>query len=88
MAGGPLGNMFDSVFDLGPYVNYQNVSQVTSFPDLRMFPQLKCSKTTREELGHSVAGCARTTGHDCARTNPSRVESVVAISAEKKLISS
>ena len=45
------------------------------------------AKFTREELGHSVAGCARTTGHDCARTNPSRVESVVAISAEKKLIS-
>ena len=43
--------------------------------------------TTREELGHSVAGCARTAGNDCARTNPSRVETVVPISAEKKLIS-
>ena len=25
---------------------------------------------TRGELGHSVVACARTTGHDCARTNP------------------
>ena len=30
----------------------------------------KASQYTWEELGHSVAACARDTGHDCSRTNP------------------
>ena len=27
---------------------------------------------TREEPGHNVAACARTTGHGCVRINPTR----------------
>ena len=42
---------------------------------------------TREELGHSVIGCSRTSGHDCARANPSRGKSHGVISPEKKFTS-
>ena len=43
-------------------------------------------KSTQEELGHSVIGCARTTCHDCARTNQSRGKSHGVFSSEKKLL--
>ena len=38
------------------------------------------SNCTQEELGHIVAAWARTIGHDCGSTNPSRVKSRVVIS--------
>ena len=37
---------------------------------------------TREELGHSVIGCGRTSGHGCTRTTPSREQSLAVASTK------
>ena len=46
--------------------------QTNVHQDVRWHTVLLGQSNTREELGHSVIGCARTTGHGFARTTPSR----------------